>query len=151
MSLFVNSPDHSTSDHGAINLCSKRIEKIAVMLLLGFFVQGCTNITTHKKSGEEVVMTQEQFEKYVEQVFRYHNQVMNELIESSDELAEQNPTDAKKIKAAEKKMVQACHPLNEVVSESIAGETASLKVKMELADTVPVCEDASRQVDDLMP
>ena len=114
-------------------------------------ISGCMSITTHKKNGEEVVMSQKEFELYVEKVFRYHNQVMNELLESSEDVMEQHPMDAKKLKAAEKKMIESCHPLNEVVSESLAGGSASIQVKMELATTVPACEEATESVDQLMP
>ncbi len=112
---------------------------------------GCGTITTHTAGGKQLVMNQEEFAKYVERVFRYHNQIMNDLIESAQDSEELAPAEAKKLSAAEAKMVEVCHPLNEVVSESLSGKDVGLQTEMELVDTVPACEEATRAVDDLMP
>lgn len=114
-------------------------------------VSGCTTITTHKPSGEEIVMSQEEFAQYVEHVFRHHNQVMAELIETSLERADQDPADAHKLTTAEHNMVNACEPLNEMVSETLSGENVGLKLQMKLVDAVPACEEASQAVEELMP
>lgn len=119
--------------------------------LLVAMLSGCSTITTHKSSGEEIVMTREEFEQYVEHVFRYHNQVMSELIEAADERPDQDPQEKRLLNAAETKMVSACQALNEVVSESLSGENVGLNLKLDLVDTVPACEEASKAVDDLMP
>ncbi|MDD1649438.1 MAG: hypothetical protein LUO80_03465 [Methylococcaceae bacterium] len=119
---------------------------------LGVWVlAGCSTITTHKSTGEEIVMTREEFEQYVEHVFRYHNQVMSELIESAEDRTELSVTEARQFTAAEKNMDTACEPLNEVVSKSLSGENVGLKLKMDLVDAVPACEEASKVVDDLLP
>ena len=96
-------------------------------------------------------MSQEEFAQYAEHVFRHHNQVMTELIESSLERAEQDPGEAKKLSRAESAMINVCEPLNEMVSETMSGESAGLKLKLKLADTVPACEKASQEVEELMP
>lgn len=96
-------------------------------------------------------MSQEEFEKYVEQVFRYHNQVMNDLIETAPDRVAQSPDESKKLDAAESRMVMTCRILNEIVTESMSGENPGLKLKLDLIDSVPACEAASRTVDDLMP
>jgi len=114
-------------------------------------LSGCTSVTTHKPTGEEVTMSQEEFARYAEHVFRHHNQVMTELIESSLERAEQDPGEAKKLSKAESAMINVCEPLNEMVSETMSGESAGLKLKLKLADTVPACEKASQEVEELMP
>ncbi len=114
-------------------------------------LSGCSTVTTHKPSGEEIVMTHEDFARYTEQVFRHHNQVMTELIESSLERAEQDPGEAHKLSRAETRMVDVCEPLNEMVSETLSGENVGLKLKMKLADAVPACEEASQAVEELIP
>ena len=112
---------------------------------------GCSGIHTHKASGEEIVMTQEEFSQYVEHVFRYHNQVMSELMEASADRPELETNEASELNTAEKKMLSACEPLNEVVSESLSGETVGINLKLDLVDAVPACENASKQVEDLIP
>jgi hypothetical protein len=112
---------------------------------------GCTTVTTHKPSGEEVVMSQDEFAHYAEHVFRHHNKVMTELIESSLERAEQDPIEAHRLSKAESKMVNVCEPLNEMVSETMSGGSTGLKLKMKLVDAVPACEEASQAVEELIP
>ena len=111
----------------------------------------CSSITTHKTTGEEVSMTQEEFEKYVEKVFRYHNQVMNDLIETATDRASQTVEESRKLDAAEARMVTMCRILNEIVAESMSGENPGFKLKLDLIDSVPACEAASKTVDDLIP
>jgi len=96
-------------------------------------------------------MTEEEFSQYVEHVFRYHNQVMSELMETSDARGEQEPHDDYRLSTAEKKMVKACEPLNEVVSETLSGENVGIQLKLDLIDAVPACERASRDVEELIP
>lgn len=122
-----------------------------MVALLAGVLTGCATITTHKRTGEEMVMTREEFEHYVEHVFRYHNQVMSELIESAEERTELSAAEARQFSAAEMRMNTACEPLNEVVSETLSGENVGLQLKLELVDAVPACEEASKVVDDLMP
>ena len=111
----------------------------------------CSGIHTHKASGEEIVMTQEEFSQYVEHVFRYHNQVMAELMEAAVDRPELESNEASELNAAEKKMLSACEPLNEVVSESLSGETVGINLKLDLVDAAPDCENASKKVEDLIP
>ena len=112
---------------------------------------GCSSVVTHNSNGEAVTMSQEAFSQYLEQVFRYHNQVMSELIESSDDRSDQTSSQNWLLADAEKKMVALCEPLNEIVSESLSGENVGLKLNMGLVDSVPACEEASKRVDDLLP
>jgi len=114
-------------------------------------LSGCTTVTTHKPSGEEVVMSQEEFAQYVEHVFRHHNQVMAELIETTLDRADQDPREALKLSTAENRMISDCEPLNELVSETLSGENVGLKLKMKLVDAVPACEEASQAVEELIP
>jgi len=96
-------------------------------------------------------MTEEEFSKYVEHVFRYHNQVMSELMENSIDRAEQASAEERRLSTAEKNMVKACESLNEVVSETLSGENVGLQLKLDLVDAAPACEKASREVEELMP
>ena len=131
---------------------SRPIQRRALSALgLAVLVAGCNTVTTHKPSGEEMVMTQEEFGQYVEHVFRYHNQVMSDLIESNDALTEQTPRERVDLKTAERSMVAACQPLNEVVSESLSGEKVGLTLQLDLIDAVPACEAASKRVEGMIP
>jgi hypothetical protein len=108
-------------------------------------------IVKPRDSAQNLVMNQEEFGKYVEQVFRYHNQVMNELIEAAESRNELEPEDAKQLSAAEANMIELCHPLNDVVAGHLTGESIGLATEIGLANTVPACEEASHLVEDLIP
>jgi hypothetical protein len=101
--------------------------------------------------GETHEMSQSEFAAYAEHVFRHHNEVVNRLIAafgSDDGADEKGSTELTK---AETRMLQACAPLNEVVSDSLGGETATLGARMGLLDVVPACEAATEKVEDLLP
>jgi len=78
------------------------IRPLTLLLLLAYLA-ACTTVTTRKSTGEEVTMTQEEFAKYVEHVFRYHNQVMAELIESASDQTEHSSRTLKALTFAENK------------------------------------------------
>lgn len=119
--------------------------------LLSLNLAACSTVTTHRSNGEAIVMTKAEFEKYVEHVFRYHNQVMSELIEMSVDPPDQDLSEARRLMLAEKQMVSACRALNEVVSEALSGENVGLRLQLDLVDSVPACEEASHAVEDLIP
>lgn len=112
---------------------------------------GCFVVKTHHGGGQETMMNEEEFAKYVEQVFRFHNQVMNELIESATEGGDMDPAEASELSAAEARMIELCQPLNEVIAGSLTGESMGLATEMGLVNTVPACEEASHRVDELLP
>jgi hypothetical protein len=115
------------------------------------FLSGCAAITAHTADGKALVMSQDDFGKYVEHVFRYHNQVMNDLIEAAEDRGNQDGEEAVELSRAESAMIQICQPLNEAVSQSLAGENVGLKAGLDLIDSVPACEKATHLVDDLIP
>ena len=124
--------------------------KILISALLLMHVSACSTIRTHKPGGEEVTMTEDEFASYLEEAFRYHNQVMSELIEFASDLREHPGRDYQALTKAEKKMIADCEPLNEVVTETLAGQTIGLKLKLELAEAVPNCRAATAAVDKLI-
>jgi len=84
-------------------------------------------------------------------VFRHHNQVMAELMAASTDRIDQLAAESNELDKAEKDMVRACEPLNEMVTETLSGESLSLKLKMTLAEAVPTCDKATNRVEDLIP
>ena len=96
-------------------------------------------------------MSKDEFAEYVEQVFRHHNGVVNELILSSslsDDPAHEFPPE---LLRAEEIMVRQCRPLNDMVSATIEGREISLWSKMLLMDQVPKCAQSSKRVEQLIP
>jgi hypothetical protein len=107
---------------------------------------GCTGVHTKTPEGMPVTMDQQRFGEYVEQVFRHHNSVVNELL-----FAGGAPEDrSSPLGQAEARMAFACLPLNEVVSASALGQSTSIWARMTLSQAVPECEVATRAVETLM-
>ncbi|WP_125468942.1 hypothetical protein [Methylomagnum ishizawai] len=126
---------------------STRTQRYLALVALAAALGGCATVATHGANGKPMTLSQEEFARYVERVFRHHNQVMNALIEAED--AEDAEDGA--LAAAEARMTEACDPLNEVVSESLSGASADLQTQMALIDAVPACEAATRIVEGLLP
>lgn len=128
---------------------STRIFLTAVICTTAISLTACQMVTT-RKSGT-MLMSETEFKKYVEGVFRYHNRVMNDLIEASGDRTDLDPVKAEALSVAEEKMIDTCRPLNELVAESLSGKEVGLAIEMNLADTVPACEEASEAVEELIP
>lgn len=123
-------------------------------ILCGLPLLGCSLITVHTPNGDTRTMSQREFAEYVEQVFRYHNQVVNEIIElsnSSDDSDDLDEEESAELAKEEARMIQVCASLNEVVSESMTGQDTDFRAKLRLVDAVPECEAATRKVEDLLP
>lgn len=119
-------------------------------IMIPILLTACTTIKTHKPSGEEITMTQEEFSAYLEEAFRYHNQVMSDLIEYASNFKEHPGQDFKALSLAEKRMITECEPLNEVVTETLSGQSVALSLKLQLAEAVPNCRTATAAVDKLI-
>jgi hypothetical protein len=101
--------------------------------------------------GRTVVKTNEEFAEYVEQVFRHHNGVVNDLIVVSSLSAGDDAQLDQEIIDAEETMAAACQPLNQVVSAMIEGREPSFWTKLKLLNAVPACEASTRRVEVLIP
>jgi hypothetical protein len=110
---------------------------------------GCTSIRTSTLEAGDVTMTKEQFAAHIEHVFRYHNGVMDDLINSHNGLAGSGDSGSA-ISEAEGLMDAACEPLNEVVAAESVSEDAGFETMRRLPQAVPECEAASRSVEVLL-
>lgn len=122
--------------------------KINLVVFVSSLV-GC-GVNTRTAEGMPVRMTKEEFADYVEQVFRHHNNVVNELILAtslSDDPELELPGG---LLAAEKSMVAKCQPLNDMVSATIEGREMSTWSKLLLIDQVPSCAKWSHRVEGLI-
>ena len=104
----------------------------------------CSSVHTKTPEGVPVSMNEQEFAAYVEHVFRHHNNVVNEslFVTPSVLAAGDDP-----VVSAEMKMHHACQPLNEVASLSATGEGSDFWLQMKLADAVPECEAATRDLE----
>jgi hypothetical protein len=117
----------------------------SVMLLA---MEACTSIHTRTLEQGETQMSQAQFAKQFERVFRYHNRITNQLIMELPSLS-LDEEDAEDLTNAEEQMNEACGTLNEVASLEAVSQHADFWTERELPEAVPECEEATQAVDDL--
>ncbi len=118
------------------------------LALLGtLFCAGCASVHTKTPEGEPILMDEAQFASYFEQVFRHHNNVVNESLFASPAIL---PGEADPVASAEMKMRHACQILNEVASAAATGESPNFSTKMKLPEAVPECEAATRHLEKLL-
>ena len=111
---------------------------------------GCTTVTMHSPSGEEIEMTPDQFTAYVEEVYRRQNDVSGKVIRAGIDFDEEVDS-PELITAAARKMVKACEPFSKIVSESLLKELTGKGPNLELANSVPACDGASREAEAALP
>ncbi len=130
----------------------KSLSRGATALAGLLLMTACTTVRTKTPEGEAVTMTESEFAAYVEHVFRHHNRVYNELINDLSMVEDnEGPNPAPELLKAEAKMLNACLPVNEIVSAMSEGHNPGMKSKIQLIDAVPDCEIATRKVEKLIP
>lgn len=120
-------------------------------LVLGALVAACNTVQVRYPDGTTAYQDREAFAAYVEQVFRYHNRVVDDLImvTALGAAAETEPHHA--LVAAERAMSHSCQPLNDAVAARIEGRKLGLFETLALPAAVPACEAASRRLATLIP
>ncbi len=95
--------------------------------------------------------SKEDFERYVEAVFRYHNRVENDLITATAFMDETKLDPNSPLVRAEETAAARCKPLNDIVSATIEGRELGFFLKLQLPEAVPACEKASQRLEALLP
>ena len=106
---------------------------------------GGTSVQVRHPDGAMEYKTKDEFAVYVEEVFRYHNVVVNDLITATAFMDEGAP-----LVRAEEPMADTCWPLNDAVSATIDGRELGFFRKMKLLEAVSACEQASQRVAELL-
>lgn len=120
-------------------------------LSFGGLLIACSTVHTRTPEGEAITMNQKDFAIYVEQVFRHHNQVLNDLILKQNQDPYLDSEDDEELRDAEANMIETCSPLDEIVVAEAEHRSLDLSTLMKLADIVPSCEAITRHVEALIP
>ena len=123
----------------------KLIYPISTVMVGALVCVACSSVHTKTPDGVPVSMSEQEFAAYVEHVFRHHNNVVNESLFITPSALLGVGEDP--VVNAEMKMHHACQPLNEVASLSATGQGSDFWLKMKLADAVPECEAATRDLE----
>lgn len=123
--------------------------KIPILMSIAL-LSACSTIRTQTPQGATIDMSEADFASYLEHVFRHHNRVVDSLMFTMANTESTQTGNRIRLPQAEANMAHACLPLNELVSESSAGNTPGFWSRMRLADAVPACEAATRKVEELI-
>lgn len=91
--------------------------------------------------------SREDFERYVEQVFRFQNRLTSDLMmlqESGDFKA------SEALLQAEQFMRQQCDPLNEYVARDVDGQSSGFFLRRRVENTAGECERAAKELEVLI-
>lgn len=123
--------------------CTDAVARIIRRLLpvvLAVAATGCASVTVSRPDRNAQDYSIDEFRAYVEQVFRYQNRVVDELIVYYADLPAEDPAPDPDLVAAEEASVAACQPLNEVITSYIHGDDPALGLKRALVATIGTCE-----------
>ncbi len=136
--------------HGLNGLELNMNRVISGMALLTL-LSGCTTVTLHTPSGRMLEMSPDEFVHYVEQVDSLHAKVSDGLIRSMGDWSDDDLDDPLQLTAAAKKMVRVCEPFRQIVSDLILAEVTGKHPNLDNANSVPACEEASKEAQGQMP
>ncbi|MGZ8190259.1 MAG: hypothetical protein ACXWTS_03410 [Methylococcaceae bacterium] len=91
--------------------------------------------------------SREEFEHYVEEVFRLQNRMTSEVMMLLENDDIKNPEN---LLLAEQRMQQKCDSLNEYVSREIDGLSEGLFLRRRVEQSALDCEQAAREVESLL-
>jgi len=124
--------------------------KRALVAGLIFAVAGCSAMVSVRKPGAGAVesMSREEFRQYTERVFELHNQTATKVMMMAD-MADEAPVEG--LYEAEGDMIDACQPLNRVVSRRMRGESAGNWLRLRnFPQQVTACHRATLAVQSLL-
>ena len=132
------------------SISAPNIRRLTVIFAL-CLATGCAKVVMHTPTGQELAMTPEEFTGYVQQVYVHQNRVMSQLIRSTGDFVEDDFDEPAQLTAAARKMVRACAPFENIVAASLLTEVSGKGPDLKLADSVPACDFAARDVESVMP
>jgi hypothetical protein len=100
----------------------------------------CVSVTT--LDGDRLTAPSSEFRAYVEAVFREQNRVATDLAFALESAADAETQSG--IESAERELIAACEPLNEIATERRAGRELSRQRQVDAARSAPQCERATQ-------
>lgn len=111
----------------------------------------CSSVQVHYPDGTTVYKSKEEFERYVEEVFRFHNSVVNDLIIAISLVEDGEIKVVDDWERAEEVMTDACRPLIEAVTAKMEKHEIGFFHKLKLLSAVSACEVESRKFKAMLP
>ena len=123
--------------------------RLTILVLAG--LSACSSVQIRCPDGSIDYKSKDDFAHYVEEVFRYHNRVEDDLITATAFMNDIELDKDSPLVRAEEATAKSCHLLNDAVSATIEGRELGLLQKLQLPEVVPACEKASQVLEALLP
>lgn len=117
---------------------------LIVTVMFTVLLQGCSWLWgSYGANGQ----SREEFERYVENVFRLQNSLTSQvmMLQETDEL--QN---AERVQQAEQRMRQQCDSLNEYVARDVDGQSSGFFLRRRVEKMAVECERAAHDLESLI-
>lgn len=125
-----------------------KVRSACLALILALTLIACTRITTVMPDGRETTRTREEFETYVESVFRRQNQA---LLEAGEMLESPlDPNNVRQLEYAEKRVLQACGALNQVAREKMENHDPDILLEIKVKDSIGDCDFATKVLEEVI-
>lgn len=118
--------------------------------LIALPATGCAILFNRPQGSEIEFMSAREFRGYTESVFRHHNRIQNDLMMLMPEIEETRPETHRRLLRAERPMLEACGPLNEVVARHVDGGEIGFFRRLKLPLDVTDCDRQTRRVEKLL-
>jgi hypothetical protein len=125
-----------------------KLRFFSFVLACSSVLAGCATITTVTPDGQKTTRSREEFERYVELVFRRQNQASLEVGQLLDE--EVNPEVSRQFEFAERRMLDACSALNQIARHEMERDDPGIVLELEVRDTIGDCDFATRVLEQLL-
>jgi hypothetical protein len=119
----------------------------ALLALLTIFCTGCANLASTPVAQE--IAAQERERTRAERVFLYQSRVADTLLDEYPLMEIFLAADPNLI-VAEARMTETCNPLTRAVLTHLEGNKPSLALRFQVFTSLNACEDAARQIADLL-
>ena len=125
--------------------------KLLIFFHLILLSSSCSTITTYTPDGTAENRSIEEFELYVEEVFRRQNRISTELIMLLIDYDLNSTEDQHLLLVdAEEKITDACQPLNTMVIMKVENRAIDMSLKFKIVNTISKCEYITRDVEILL-
>jgi hypothetical protein len=115
----------------------------ALLALAGLALTACVRVERTLPDGRVERVSREELPQYAQEVFKHRNAVSTRFLEGTPEIEDGDPDAARALEEAERRMDEACAPVDALAIAFRDAERMTLKAKLGLARALQGCAEAT--------
>ena len=115
----------------------------ALLAVAGLAITACVRVERSLPDGSVERVSREELPQYAEEVFKHRNAVSTRFLERTPEIEDGDPDTARTLEEAERRMDEACAPVDALAIAFRDAERMTLKAKLALARALQGCAEAT--------